>query len=113
MDIEVMCMKRAEGRTDVFLVRTCKKPSDPITELKEYYSEREYVEGYDLSSVSMDAVNYAILSWKNYNSSLAGIWHHPSYPEILYTMQANSEFKFNVPQWCYAEMKDTSFINYL
>lgn len=110
MDIEVLCMKRAEGRTDVFLVRKSKMPSDPFMELKEYYSEREYVDGYDLSTVSVEAVNYVKISWKNYNSSLVGIWHHPSFPEILDTMKLNSEFKFNVPQWCYSEMKDTAFI---
>ena len=50
-------MKRAEGRTDVFLVKTRLMPENPVAELKEYYSEREYVDGYYLSEVSKDAVN--------------------------------------------------------
>ena len=113
MDIEVLCMEREEGRTDVFLIRTQKKPKDPITELKRHYSEREYIGGYYLLDVSIKAVESVIMSWNNYNRSLMGIWHHPSYPDIMDTIKANSEFRFNVPGWCYAEIKDTAFIKYL
>ena len=113
MNMEVLCMKRAEGRTDVFLVKTRLMPENPVAELKEYYSEREYVDGYYLSEVSKDAVNSVKIRWKNYDSSLMGIWHHPSFPDILDTIKRNSDFKFNVPHWCYSELKDSRYIDYL
>ena len=113
MNIDVLCMERAEGRIDIFLVRTQKKLVDPITDLQRYYPERDYIRGYSLSDVNINAVGSGLMSWNNYNSSLRGIWHHPSFPEILDTMKSNSEFLFNVPEWCYAEMKDTRFINYI
>ena len=106
-------MKRAEGRTDVFLVKTRLMPEDPVAELKEYYSEREYVDGYYLSDVSIDAVNSVIGCWKAYDSSLMGIWHHPSFPDILDDIQRASDFRFDVPGWCYSELKNPAYISYL
>ena len=106
-------MKRAEGRTDVFLVKTRLMPEDPVAELKEYYSEREYVDGYYLSDVSIDAVNSVIGCWKAYDSSLMGIWHHPSFPDILDDIKRASDFRFDVPGWCYSELKNPAYISYL
>ena len=113
MDIEVLCMKRADTRIDVFLVKTSKKPEDPITELKEYYPGREYIDGYYLSDVSIDAVNSVIRCWKAYDSSLMGVWHHPSFPDILDDIKRASDFRFDVPGWCYSELKNPAYISYL
>lgn len=110
MKTDIICMVREDGKTDIFLAISDKMPNNPIEELKTFFSDRMYINGYYLADKNKVVCEQIKNMWLTYDSSLIGIWNHPRFPDIFEEMKRNSCFLFDVPNWCHAELKDTTII---
>ena len=108
---DIICMVREDGKRDVFLAAKDRMPKDPIGELKAFFSERMYINGCFLADKNKVTYKQIKNMWLSYDSSLMGIWHHPHFPENFEEMKRNSGFLFDVPNWCHAELKDTTIVD--
>ncbi len=110
MNNDIICMIRSDGKIDVFLAIEDRMPANPFKELRAFFPQRQYKDAFYLKDRNEKMCELINSKWDSYDRSLMGIWHHPHYPENYEEIKKQSDFLFEVPEWCRAELKDSYII---